>query len=306
MPLVHAILCIPVLLLSAAVHAEFAAVKGEGVIDISGDKPSAAEQRKAQMRAKEDSVTRYLAEFRESAAGIYEHCGMSEDQLDKVVIPARIVRKAVDKDLGQYRVIMKNKLDVARLNRHLQSCGRKTEGAMVFSQKRLAFALVARQAEASRGTRTYREFFEQLDIALSKEFIDQNFNVDSGQDMEIFSGHIYRNKRLQQQYTHSGRVNWEPARIAGWMNEIDLLVIGYFDVGLPTRSESNGLIDISVSAKLQIFDMENNDVIAEVPSKEMSGNGKTEQEAINAATRRVTRYAAEDLIDQLNLHGMVQ
>jgi hypothetical protein len=61
-----------------------------------------------------------------------------------------------------------------------------------------------------------------------------------------------------------------------------------------------------VTAKLQIFDMENNDVIAEVPSKEMSANGKTEQEAINAATRLVAQYAAEDLIDQLNLHGVGQ
>jgi hypothetical protein len=306
MPLVRAVLCVLVFVSSVDVRAEFAVVKGEGVIDISGNKPSATEQRNAQMQAKEESITRYLSEFRESAASIYENCRMPEDQLNKVVIPVRIVRKSVDKDLGQYKVIMKNKLDVARLNRHLQSCGRQTERAMAFSKKRLAFALVARQAEEIRGTRTYREFFEQLDVALSKEFIDQNFNVDSGQDMEIFSGHIYRNKRLQQQYTHSGRVNWEPARIAGWMNEIDLLVIGYFDVGLPTRSESNGLIDISVTAKLQIFDMENNDVIAEVPSKEMSANGKTEQEAINAATRLVAQYAAEDLIDQLNLHGVGQ
>jgi hypothetical protein len=282
-----------------AINSAFAEIvqsKGMALIPIAGGTASNVEMMRADFEAKENSIQRYLSEFRPTAAKIYAGCPLRDGDLDGVIVSAR-ARPAQYTPNSQYQLKMRTAIDLVKLDLHLQSCTRQTK-------KRIAIVLVSRQKITQQQENTYKAFYGQLDKALGEVLESRNFVVDSKQDMEIFSGGLYREDRLIKQYEQSGQVNWEPARIAGYISDIDLMVVGYFDIGQARRVSSNNLMEVSVSGSAQIFHMADNVVVSSTPKIQLTAEARTGQEAITEAAQLVVEAVGVELADKLNAYSL--
>ena len=288
-----AILCL--VAVSSWANAEIVHSKGLAEIRINGASASSQELAQAEFVAKENSVQRFLAEFRPAAAQVYANCGLTQKNIDEVVIDTRTRPPKTRQGLVQVK--MRTSIDQVKLDLHLNSCVKPTS-------QRIAIVLVARQQADTQSHDTYKAFFGQLDKSLGEVFVAKGFSVDSKQDMEIFSGGIYRQERLVRQYEHSGQVNWEPARIAGFITNVDLLVIGYFDIGRSNSVSTNNLTEVAVSGTAEMFDMVENAVVASTPKIQLNAEARSEREAINEAVQLVVEEVGIQLTDKLNAYSL--
>lgn len=287
-------------LLHMAAHAEMAGggvihSKGMAELVITGSSASARELAQVEYEAKENSIQRYLAEFRPGAAEVYSGCPLNADTIDGIIVATR-TRPPKARD-GILQMKMRTSIDQVKLDQHLKSCVKTTS-------KRIAIVLVARKEAGPEHHATYKAFFGHLDKSLGEVLSTRGFVVDSKQDMEVFSGGIYREERLVRQYEQSGQVNWEPARIASFITNIDLLVIGYFDIGRSQQLKTNSMTEVVVSGNAEMFDMVDNVVVSSTGNIQLAAEARTESEAINEAAQLVVEEVGIQLTDKLNAYTM--
>ncbi|MBA55681.1 MAG: hypothetical protein CMK89_14595 [Pseudomonadales bacterium] len=269
--------------------------KGMAELVMSGGSASAAELSQVEFDAKENSIQRYLAEFRPGAAEVYSSCPLTADTIDGIIVASR-TRPPKARD-GILQMKMRTSIDQVKLDQHLKSCVKPTA-------KRIAIVLVARKQAGPEHHDTYKAFFGKLDKSLGEVLSTRGFVVDSKQDMEVFSGGIYREERLVRQYEQSGQVNWEPARIASFISNIDLLVIGYFDIGRSQQLNTNRMMEVVVSGNAEMFDMVDNVVVSSTGNIQLAAEARTEHEAINEAAQLVVEEVGIQLTDKLNAYTM--
>ncbi|MDY6920324.1 MAG: hypothetical protein SV765_08930 [Pseudomonadota bacterium] len=281
--------------ISSLAHGDLIRSRAMAEMQINGGQPTEAELGQAVFIAKEKSVQRYLTEFRPGAAKVYANCRLTEDNIDKVIVETR-TRPVKVRD-GQLKLKMSTAINQVKLDSHLQNCVQPTA-------KRIAIVLVARQRAGSGKKATYQAFFGQLDKALGEVLVSRGFEVDSKQDMEIYSGGLYRQERLVRQFEHRGQVNWEPARIAGFLTDIDLMVIGYFQVDAPRRVKLNNMISVSVSGSAEMFHLTDNRVVAATDKIQLSAEAPSAEQAVNEAAQLVVEEAGIQLADKLSAFVM--
>ena len=285
---VLALFCLPAQAQEKVVHS-----KGMAEIRFEGAAPTAAQLNEADFQAKENSINRYLSKYRPAVLDVYSNCAtpLSASTIDKVVIDT--LSKPPKSRGGVYRVAMRTSINTARLDKYLEFCS----GGI--TEARLAIILVARQAINKQSEGLYKSFFGQVDKALADVFIAKNFTVDSKRDMELFSGGLYREVRLMEQYKTAGQVNWESAFIASDLNNVDLLVLGYFDIGTVSKVALNNMLQVSVSASAETLDLVDKKVISGTSKIQRTAEAPSEQEVINEAVQLVVEEMGQQLTDEL-------
>ena len=280
---------------STLASAESVRSKGMAELQFENEKPSQKQINQANFNAKNNSVERYLSKYRPAAREVLASCPLNEGNIDKIV--TNTLSRPPKQKNGVYQIKMRTEIDLERLDSYLQHCGGTTAS-------RIAVILVARQSAGGSSTDTYKAFFGQVDKALANELASKNFTVDSKQDMELFSGGLYREGRLVKQYQQSGQVNWEPAQIAGYLTNIDLMVLGYFDIGKVTTVKLNNLRQVSVSASAEMFDLMDKHVVASTDKIQVKAEAGSDKEVINEAVQLVVEKMGQQLRDKLVSYTM--
>lgn len=282
-------------IIPGSTHANEKLVHSKGMAEIrfDGGKPSKTQLVQADFQAKENSVQRYLTKYRPGVVEVYNSCAtpLNAGNIDNVVIDS-MSRPPKQRD-GIYRVAMRTSIDTSRLDKYLQYCS----GGVI--DARIAIVLVAREKVSDKQQDVYKAFFGRLDKALADVFVAKNFTVDSKRDMELFSGGLYREVRLMEQYKSAGKVNWESAYIASDLNNIDLLVLGYFDIGTVEKVKINNMLDVTVSGSAEILDLRDKTVISSSSKIQRRAEAPSDSEVINEAVQLVVDEMGQQLTDKL-------
>jgi hypothetical protein len=313
--------------------------QGQASLTYSGKSVPPAVRAQAIQTAELKAIETYYAKAGGSESANFDSIkDKVTSRLDQYVLAVSIIEEQDHKDVHEYTVSLRAKLNVSELDNAIKAASEKLP---LSAKSRMTFLVVARQASTqtdfdlstvkqeekvnTNGSRSMKSSggstrqapvtswriypSSNMDQALTEVFTEGGFRVTEAGDVEQYSGGKLHVAAVQDDYKSGMDLQTQTLRDveAGLRNaRIPYLTLGTLDIGFANPDSATGLLRVSVTVNSKVLDLRGAipDIVATVGPVQYAGLGPTESEAQTNALKLAAHNAAKKLVSQLNNAGV--
>jgi hypothetical protein len=277
--------------------------QGQASLTYSGKSVPPAVRDQAIRTAELKAIETYYAKAGSSESANFDRIKDEvTSRLDQYVLAWSIIEEQDHKDVHEYTVSLRAKLNVSKLDNAVKDACR-TATVPPSAKSRMTFLVVARHQTPVASWRIYPS--ADMDQALTEVFTEGGFRVTEAGDVEQYSGGKLLVAAVQDDYKSGMDLQTQTLRDAeaGLRNaRIPYLTLGTLDIRSADRDSATGLLRVSVTVNARVLDLRGAipEFAATVGPELYAGLGPTEAEAQTNALKLAAQHAAEKLVSQLN------